>query len=118
MVLRFKLEENLPRDAAALLKNAGHDAATALAEGLGGRSDEALFNACLSEQRILVTLDLDFADIRVHPSTHPGIWILRLEPQSIQAVLDVLRGALALLDVEPAKNRLWILEHDRVRIRD
>jgi len=36
MPARFKLDENLPRDAEALLREAGHDVHTVLAEYLGG----------------------------------------------------------------------------------
>lgn len=39
MAGRFKLDENLPRDAEALLGEAGHDVETALSERLGGGPD-------------------------------------------------------------------------------
>ena len=59
----FKVDENLPAEIAQLLNAAGHSAATVLAEGLGGASDEAVLAAARSERRILVTLDTGFADI-------------------------------------------------------
>jgi hypothetical protein len=37
--MRFKIDENLPIDAAELLAAAGHDAHTVLQEGLGGNPD-------------------------------------------------------------------------------
>ena len=64
---RFKLDENLPRDAELVLRAAGHDVETALAEGFGGALDSRIAEACRRELRILVTLDPDFADIRVYP---------------------------------------------------
>lgn len=77
-----------------------------------------VFEACQSEQRILVTFDLDFADIRQYPpATHAGIWVLRPRHQDIKSTLELLKGALALLGDEPAAMRLWIVEHERVRIR-
>jgi predicted nuclease of predicted toxin-antitoxin system len=60
---RFKLDENLPRDVEALFGYAGLDAKTVLGERLGGRPDPKVFDASKAEDRILVTLDLDFADI-------------------------------------------------------
>jgi len=64
VALRFKLDENVPGEAAASLREAGHDVRTALEQQLGGRSDEEVLNACRDEARILVTFDLGFGDIR------------------------------------------------------
>jgi predicted nuclease of predicted toxin-antitoxin system len=71
---RFKFDENLPRDAEALFGGAGHEVETVLGERLGGGPDPKVFDASRAEDRILVTLDLDFADIRLYPpSSQPGI---------------------------------------------
>ncbi len=119
MALRFKLDENLPREAEAVFRAAGHDTHSALAEGLAGAPDPRVFDACQGEQRILVTFDLDFADIRLYPpETHVGIWILRPAIQSITGTTQLLRRAIELLNSESAAQRLWIVGPDRVRIRD
>jgi predicted nuclease of predicted toxin-antitoxin system len=119
MAGRFKLDENLPHDAETLLNEAGHDVETVLTEGLGGSSDPAVYETSKLEDRILVTLDLDFADIRLYPpSSHPGIWVLRPGSQNIENILSRLRGALRLWTTETATNRLWIVEHSRVRIHE
>jgi predicted nuclease of predicted toxin-antitoxin system len=119
MAARFKLDENLPRDAHTLLAHAGHDAHSVTDENLGGDPDPKVIEACLNEDRILVTLDLDFADIRLYPpSSHHGIWVLRPTTQSIGNIVAVLRGALALLATEPTDKHLWIVEPGRVRIRE
>jgi predicted nuclease of predicted toxin-antitoxin system len=115
----FKLDENLPLDAETLLSDAGHDVETVLNERLAGQSDGRVFEASKAEGRILVTLDLDFADIRLYPpSTHPGIWVLRPRQQSIESILALLRGALSILRSETAQGRLWIVEPTRVRIHE
>ena len=119
MATRFKLDENLPRDAGALLRNAGHDVRTVFEEHLGGGIDSQVLNACRNEARVLVTFDLDFADIRLYPpASHPGIWVLRPVSQSIANTVTLLRGALTLLEKETPQKRLWIIEHGRVRIRE
>jgi predicted nuclease of predicted toxin-antitoxin system len=61
--LRVKLDENVARDAGALLRDAGHDVHTVQAERLAGAPDAKIFDACLRENRVLLTLDLDFADV-------------------------------------------------------
>jgi predicted nuclease of predicted toxin-antitoxin system len=118
MGARFKVDESLPREAQALLLSVGHDAQTVHEERLVGHPDATIFDICLLEDRVLVTLDLDFSDIRQYPpSTHRGVWVLRPETQSIANTLSVLKGALALVGDEPMVNRLWIVEPGRVRIR-
>jgi predicted nuclease of predicted toxin-antitoxin system len=119
MAARFKLDGNLPREACALLAGAGHDARRVHDERLVGHPDSTILDICLNEHRVLVTLDLDFADVRQYPpSTHRGIWVLRPEAQSIEKTPSVLRGALALVGVERIANRLWVAETGRVRIRE
>lgn len=118
MPIRFKLDENLPRGSQTLLRAAGHDAHTVVEEQLGGSTDPRVFQAAQTEQRVLVTLDLDFADIRTYPpANHQGIWVLRPRTQSIEDTLELLRRALKAIDVEPTQGRLWIVEPERVRIR-
>jgi predicted nuclease of predicted toxin-antitoxin system len=119
MSTRFKLDENLPRDAEALLRSAGHEVDTALEEGLGGSADAQVLDACRSGSRVLVTFDLDFADIRLYPpASHPGMWVLRPATQSVESTLALLQAALGLLGTESTQNRLWIIEEGRVRIRE
>ncbi len=119
MSSRFKLDENLPLDAEALLRRAGHDVHTVLDEQLGGNPDPRIFAASQAEDRILVTFDLDFSDIRVYPlAGQAGIWVLRPHTQSIENTLALLRSALLVLETEPARGRLWIIEPERARIRE
>jgi hypothetical protein len=44
MAARFKVDENLPREAQALLLNAGHDAQTVHEERLAGHPDATIFD--------------------------------------------------------------------------
>ena len=119
MPVRFKLDENLPRDAEALLRTAGHDVHTVFHEQLEGSADLRVFDASQAEDRIRVTFDLDFSDIRVYPpASHAGIWVLRPHTQSVENTLALLRSALLVLATEPTRGRLWIIEPERVRIRE
>jgi predicted nuclease of predicted toxin-antitoxin system len=119
MAVRFKLDENLPRDAETLLRNAGHDVRTALEQQLGGHPDASLLDVCRTENRVLVSFDLDFCDIRLYPPAgHSGIWILRPHTQSIENTLTLLRRALAVLQSEAVHARLWVIDPAQVRIRE
>ncbi|MGH8932114.1 MAG: DUF5615 family PIN-like protein [Egibacteraceae bacterium] len=71
--MRFKLDENLGCRTAALFRQAGHDIATVFDEKLNGAADDEVLAACVAEGRILVTLDLDFANpVRFDPALTPG----------------------------------------------
>jgi predicted nuclease of predicted toxin-antitoxin system len=119
MAVRFKLDENLPRDVEVLLRDAGHDVRTVLAERLGGSADPRVLDACLTENRVLITLDLDFSDIRLYPPKgHKGVWVLRPRTQSIDSMLSLLKGALGVLETEQTEGRLWVVEPSQVRIRE
>ena len=58
--MRFKIDENLPRELAQLLIDQGHDAQTVSDEGLGGQNDVHISAVCRKERRALLTLDTGF----------------------------------------------------------
>ena len=78
--MKFKIDENLPVEAATLFQEAGHDALTVYDQGLGGAFDPRLREVCLAEGRIPVTFDLDFSDLRTYRGTSGGV-LLRLHRQ-------------------------------------
>jgi len=59
--LKFKIDENLPAEFAAILAAEGFEAATVAQEHLSGAPDSLLLDRCGAEMRVLITLDLDFA---------------------------------------------------------
>jgi len=117
--MRFKIDENLHDEVAAMLAAAGHDAHTVYDEGLLGSSDKAIAQHCRTEDRALVTLDLDFADIRTYPpASHAGMIVLRVGNQSRPHVLHVMSQVVVLLGTEQLTGRLWIVSEAGVRIRE
>lgn len=116
--MRFKIDENLPVEAAEALRRAGHDAATVSQQGLAGESDAQVASVCQGEEHVLVTLDTDFADIRAYPPhQYAGLIVLRLRTQDKPHVLGVLSRLLPLLSTDPPRHHLWIVEEERVRVR-
>lgn len=116
--MRCKLDENVPIDAAEVLRQAGHECETVYTEDLSGASDERLITVCRSEQRVLITLDLDFADLRRYPPAEsPGTIVLRPAEPDAERLLRLLARTLPVLEAEAVAQRLWIVEEDRIRIR-
>jgi predicted nuclease of predicted toxin-antitoxin system len=116
--MQFKIDENLPIEIADLLINAGHDAKTVNEQQLQGVKDPVLIEICRSEHRILVTLDTDFSDIRTYPPQElSGTIVLRVGRQAKQRIIEVFRRIIPLIDHEPLKQHLWIIEETKIRIR-
>ena len=62
--MNVKLDENVPAGLASLLEKHGHDVVTVPQQGLAGQPDAPIWEATQGETRFLITMDLDFADIR------------------------------------------------------
>lgn len=117
--MNFKVDENLPVAAAELLRGAGHDAATVLEQNLGGAADNQLAIICHQEERAIVTLDLDFADIRTYPpEQYSGIVVLRLKQQDKPHVVQIMQKFLQAVETEALVGKLWIIDEERIRIRE
>jgi predicted nuclease of predicted toxin-antitoxin system len=115
---KFKVDENLPIEAAHILAQAGHDALSVLDQRMGGQPDPSVAVICQQEDRAIVTLDLDFADIRAYPpGSYAGIVVLRLTRLNKPNILAVVQRLAYLLRTEPLTGKLWIVDEATVRVR-
>jgi predicted nuclease of predicted toxin-antitoxin system len=116
--MRAKLDENVPIEAAELLRAADWECDTVYDEGLAGADDPNVAAACRTGARVLFTLDLDFADIRAYPpDEYVGIVVLRPAEPSRRQALELVSRVLPVLSAEWTEHRLWIVEPGRVRVR-
>lgn len=114
----FKIDENLSEDVATAFLDAGYEASTATSQGLAGVEDARLSEVVRQEGRVLVTLDVDFGDIRAYPpAEYPGIIVLRMTRQDKLRILAAVKRILPLLATEAVTRRLWVVEEHVVRIR-
>jgi len=116
--MRFKTDENMPAEIAALLNQHGHDALRVDEQGLAGVADPGVAAVCQVERRAIVTLDTDFKDIRrFPPESYAGIIVLCPHRQSVPRLVKMTERLLGLLDAEPLVGKLWIVDEGRIRIR-
>ena len=116
--MRFKIDENLPGECVEMLRCAQHDAQSVLDEGLGGVVDERVAQAYRAEGRAIVTLDLDFGDIRAYPPhEYAGLIVLRVEDQRKRHLLPIFERVVAMLETEALAGRLWVVNEYGVRVR-
>jgi predicted nuclease of predicted toxin-antitoxin system len=114
----FKADENLPIEATELLRQNGHDALSIPEQQMSGQPDVRVAQVCQIEHRALVTLDLDFSDIRAYPpGDYDGIIVLRPSLQTIASLMRLIKQVILLLDREPLAGYLWIVGDAKVRIR-
>lgn len=117
--MRFKIDENLPIEVAEMLLNEGHDALTVLDQQMCGDTDDQIAAVCQRERRIIVLLDLDFANIRAYPPRDfSGLIVLRLKKQDKVHALEVFKRLLRTLSSEQLEKRLWIVDENRIRIHE
>ncbi len=113
----FKLDENLRAEVGEPLRQVGHDVSTVYDQGLRGRDDHEIAEACRAEGRVLISLDLDFSNIQnFPPENYPGLIVLRLRTKGRTAVESVFRRVISHLDQQPIAGRLWIVDEQRIRI--
>lgn len=116
--MKFKVDENLPIEVVQFLRGHDHDAMSVGEQRLDGHPDKEIARVCCSEGRALITLDLDFSDIRAYPpEDHPGLMVLRPALYTVDAILRLVALAGGMLGSEPLERRLWIVEEQRIRIR-
>lgn len=101
-----------------MLRAEGHVGDTVRDEQLAGQPDPNIAEVCKQEQRVLGTLDLDFADIRAYPpADYSGIIVLRPHQQAKPYVLALLAKLLPVLDKHPLAQTLWIIDESGIRLR-
>jgi predicted nuclease of predicted toxin-antitoxin system len=112
--MKFLIDENLAHTTAAVLTAAGHEATRVQ----GAEDDQTVLAHARRERAVLVTADMDFADLRVFPlHMHAGIIVLRApHPAVITLYNALLELFLRHVDVTRTVDRLTIVQRDRYRI--
>jgi predicted nuclease of predicted toxin-antitoxin system len=116
---RFFLDESLPPELAPALRDLGHEAIHAFDVGMAGSSDDDIYAKAGDLDAILITLDLDFSDIRGFGGPTPII-VLRLHGSTTRRVLSefvTTRVVRYRADTEELRDAIMILEPRRSRIR-
>lgn len=116
--MKVKLDENIGRRGIDILTRAGHDVRTVRDQELQGSPDKIVFDVCVSEERVLITLDRDFCQtLRFPPLGSAGIVVLDPGPHAtVRAIEARLKEFLAASCLHSVTGSLWIVEPGRLRI--
>lgn len=114
------MDENFSPSLAGTFQAAGFDAYSVVGESLSGAPDTLIYATCISENRCLVTFDTDFCNILNYPADDTqGIIVVRPNrPITLSSVRAIAEHIMELLQERNPAGCLWVLEPDRLRIRE
>jgi predicted nuclease of predicted toxin-antitoxin system len=116
--MRIKLDENIATSAAVRLAALGHDVHTVIEEGLVGRVDSEVWMAAQTEERFLITQDLDFSDERRFAAgSHAGVLLVRLPGVEQWRISDYLAAWLSTPDAGTWERCFVVATPNKVRVR-
>src|SRR5688572_14960758 len=116
--MKLKLDENLSRHLKPVLTALGHDTLTAADENLLSQPDTEVARAAISEERMLLTLDIEFADLRKYPpGSHPGIILFRLASLSPLSVNKFIVAFIQFTELGKLAGCVAVMDPAHVRVR-
>lgn len=116
--MHIKIDENVPARVAPVLQGMGHDVDTVADEGLTGADDEAIRRAARDAERLLITQDLDFSNVRdLQPGSRGGVLLLRLRCPGRNALLERVRHLFESESVEQWAGCIVVASERKIRVR-
>ena len=101
-----------------LLRSWGHDVLTTQEAGLAGKRDEEILAYAVMHERVLITIDMDFSNIRHYPpKSHKGIIVAKIRPRNADAVHKALKHLLNNIKPDRLSKSLVIVDQNKYRIR-
>ena len=116
--MRILADENIQEPTLGFLRELGHDVQGVNEAGLTSAPDADVFRQAQQEQRVVLTYNGDFADIRdLAGKDHHGVIRLQIENQHVGHAHPLLKEALGKLLGMNLLNTLVTVMDDRLRIR-
>jgi predicted nuclease of predicted toxin-antitoxin system len=107
-----------PASLRARFPHLGHDISTADDEGLLSKPDAVVAAAAKRENRVLLTLDVEFANlVKYPPGSHPGIILFRPRTFGPLAVNQFIQDFLCATDVQNFAGCVVVVDTTRIRVR-
>jgi predicted nuclease of predicted toxin-antitoxin system len=102
----------------AWLESRGHDAVHASQFGLDRAPDGEILRVATTQNRVLVTADLDFPRLLASLGAEgPGLILLRGGNYSEAQVIDCVRRVLAAVPHEELPGSIVVVDRERIRRR-
>jgi predicted nuclease of predicted toxin-antitoxin system len=117
--LRFLIDEDCPLSLENLLNLKGYDTIHVKTSGLSGTKDPQLFIFAQQEQRIIISRDLGWANIKTYPpNSHCGLIVLRFpfEANAIE-IRQVVEQFIDRVDTSEIVGATVIVDKNKFRVR-
>lgn len=116
--MKFLADECVYKITIDLLRSRGHDVHTAQEAGLAGKPDDQILAYAIRHERVLITVDMDFSNLRHYPpKTHKGIIVAKMRPRNAEQVHHVLGRLLNTVEEDTLNQSLVIVDQNKYRIR-
>ena len=116
--MRFLADMGIATSTVRALVEAGHDAVHLGELGLQRLADDQILVKARDEKRIVLTFDLDFADLlALGLLDFPSVVIFRLHDETPASVTPKLNQVIAEREAELERGALIIIEDARYRMR-
>ncbi len=116
--IRFLLDQNLRVQTKEFLRKLGYDAVDKRNLGLEQATDQEIMDVASQQDRIVITYNSDFADIREFPpGDYPGVIRLRIHPQTDEMLYPRLEELLRRVGAEKLRGALVVLDNVKARLR-
>ena len=116
--MRFLIDMPLSPELAEWLREQGHDARHAAEAGLFRATDSEILERAHREQRIVVTVDLDYPRLlALAQAERQGLILLRGGDYSEREAKERLGRALEAIPAEELPNSIVVVEKGRIRRR-
>ena len=116
--MKFLADMGVAQSTAQALREAGHGVTHLSDLGLGRLSDQEILELATREDRVVLTFDLDFADLLAAGlQQRPSVVIFRLSTQTPTAVTSRLLTLVTERAPELTEGAIVIVEETRYRLR-
>jgi predicted nuclease of predicted toxin-antitoxin system len=117
-MIKCKLDEDLPASAMKGLLHGKGDITSVSDQNLCGTKDSELWGIVQKENRIFITADRGFGDIRHYPpGSHYGILLLRPDEEGIDPLIELIKGLVASYSLDDLKGAICVVSPRGIRIR-
>ena len=118
-MLKFIIDEDMPRSTAKVLELQGYKALDIRDCGLRGKSDEEIFKFAQKEKGVILTGDLGFGNLLSFPlGSHCGIVIVHFPNEvSVIELNNQIIKSFDNIEESDFSTNLLIIEPGRIRIR-
>ena len=118
-MLKFVVDEDLPRSSSRVLRDRGFEVFDVRDHGLRGKSDQEVFAFAQSQGAVILTADLGFGNHLDFPlGRHAGILICHFPNELSTAELNRQLGTLLdQMSEDDLKGNLVVFEPGKIRVR-